>query len=812
MDKRKLFIGLAIVCLVIVVGYFEVPFEGGTFSTSAGIPGVEPCSVDSCFGKSASDPRPDAGASAWQTEPWAHVVHRALSDGELPLWNPYEGAGTPLAGDPPTAAFDPLLLALHLHPTPLTQDATLLVLLVLIGLAAYWAARVIGLAVVAATVAGSIYGLSGWFFSYSNNEWFSTYLYLPLILACVEWCLRSRRLLPVVLLAAAVGGMFLVGMPELAFISLIAAGVYSAIRLFVGSCVHRRLVAAARLLGGVTLGLLLAAPMLALFAQYVPLSQNTHSGGVVTATDSLTYLVNWMMPKISPGPAGYVDIATNGDYSFSRNWVGAGAVVLMVVAFSSPRALRRYVALPIAGMGAFIALQVYGGPLVHWTHVLPGWGETIWPRYATPVIALSLALLAGIGVQAIANGEVVRRRLALGLGLLGSLTVLLMFIADRDLAIGHAVERLGGWPLALLVAAAIAIACFRFSGVRVAVIVGALVVIELLLIAPRGIYPPRTDPYPNQKWASYLTAKTAHDRSRIFSVEDFLYPDTAGVYGLQDPRMLDALYVERYWHYLRSFVSLGLEDRFTGSGFAESAPAIDANPMFDLLGVRYLVYPATHGGPPTASLAQFRVAYEDDTVRIFENLHVMPRAFVVHDVKVVPDESAASAVLATGNPPAYFANGSARVTSLDPRRTAVVEADPGSSPAVGACTGLESTAKIVKYTSASVTVDVDSECAGLLVLSDAYYPGWTATVNGRDSTIYPTDVALRGVAVPEGRSTVVFRYRPPAFRLGLGLAGLALLIMLALIVLDWRSWRRSRHGERREKEPGGAEVAVPQHA
>ena len=90
-----------------------------------------------------------------------------------------------------------------------------------------------------------------------------------------------------------------------------------------------------------------------------------------------------------------------------------------------------------------------------------------------------------------------------------------------------------------------------------------------------------------------------------------------------------------------------------------------------------------------------------------------------------------------------------------------------------------------------LTLRVDAACAGLLVLPDTYFPGWTATVNGRSGTIYPTDGALRGVTVPKGASRVELRYAPLVFPLGIALAAGGLLVFLVVWAASW--WRaRSR--------------------
>ena len=130
-----------------------MPFGGKIFSTSEFVSGARMCNTETanglCHALPVGDPRPDLGASAWALEVWGEVVHRDLVQHDVPLWNPYQGIGTPLAANMQSAVFDPLLLLWHLHPTPLTQDLSFLLGLVLIGAAAYFAARMMRLGVVA---------------------------------------------------------------------------------------------------------------------------------------------------------------------------------------------------------------------------------------------------------------------------------------------------------------------------------------------------------------------------------------------------------------------------------------------------------------------------------------------------------------------------------------------------------------------------------------------------------------------------------------------------------------------------------------
>ena len=198
-------------------------------------------------------------------------------------------------------------------------------------------------------------------------------------------------------------------------------------------------------------------------------------------------------------------------------------------------------------------------------------------------------------------------------------------------------------------------------------------------------------------------------------------------------------------------------------------------------------------GPSQSRLRNISLLNKVDNVLIYENTDAFPRAFVVHRVHVVKNEAATVAYLKAGS--TKDVEGAVHPV-MNPRTQAVIETTtPGVSartnePSCTATTGESAT--ITHYDPSRVEIHVQARCAGLVVLSDTYYTGWTATVNGQSRTIYPTDLAFRGIAVPAGRSTVVLRYQPSSFHDGLILASLsgAGFIVVALFLIVRR--RRAR--------------------
>jgi uncharacterized membrane protein YfhO len=79
-------------------------------------------------------------------------------------------------------------------------------------------------------------------------------------------------------------------------------------------------------------------------------------------------------------------------------------------------------------------------------------------------------------------------------------------------------------------------------------------------------------------------------------------------------------------------------------------------------------------------------------------------------------------------------------------------------------------------------VEVRSTGNALLVVADAWHPGWRADLDGRSVPILRTNHAFRGVAIPAGQHVVTMRYRPGSLYLGAAITAASLAIGLALLL------------------------------
>ena len=100
------------------------------------------------------------------------------------------------------------------------------------------------------------------------------------------------------------------------------------------------------------------------------------------------------------------------------------------------------------------------------------------------------------------------------------------------------------------------------------------------------------------------------------------------------------------------------------------------------------------------------------------------------------------------------------------------------------------TVRVTSYTAERVELEVVAEAAGYLVLTDAWYPGWQASVDGEPVPVHRADLLFRAVAVDPGRHQVVFTFRPASLWWGVG-GSLAALAGLAIAVLALSKGKRS---------------------
>jgi hypothetical protein len=193
-------------------------------------------------------------------------------------------------------------------------------------------------------------------------------------------------------------------------------------------------------------------------------------------------------------------------------------------------------------------------------------------------------------------------------------------------------------------------------------------------------------------------------------------------------------------------------------------------PLLNFLAARFLVYDLAIGKPHRRITRQLNLLTEIDGVRVYENPEALPRAFYVPKLAV---ERIPVRILATLSQSYHL-----------PREVAWVE-EPPADGFLGVPRGEDrgparGSVEILSDRGEEIVLRSAVEEDGFVVISDQYYPGWEATVNGTPTPILRANYAFKALRVPAGSSDIVLEYRPKSVPLGAGLSLAAMLVAGAI--------------------------------
>ena len=732
-------------------------------------------------------PGPPLGDVPMLVYPFLAFVRERLLDGHLPLWTASLNGGQPFLAAYQAAVFSPLTWTALLVPLPQATVAIALLRLLVGGVGMFVFVRGLGLSRGAAFLAGTAYLLNPFSVIWLEHPPGGVPPWLPWMLHAATRAAEGRRFGPAGLATATAlvlfGGHPHTGIFCAAFAS--AWGVAAASATADRGLRVRRIAA---VVAALALGAAVAAIQILPFVEYLFLSR----GYTWRQFTGLNPLAAPASTLITSSGAASSSASTTRTPTLARSTTSSRrctpasrcsmlAVVGFIAGMAAPRANWRPL---FFGAAAVLAtLAVTGAPGVLQTiSALPLVKGATLTRI--PIVAITAAIVAAaFGVEALASraADADRRRVLLA-GVCAGIAIAVAILAALALQRSFLLRSMltaetWRWSLwALLLAAGTTLALLAFARRHldrgpVVVALTALVALDSF-VAGRGFHrlQPADCVYPAVAELTRLRGEAGP--FRVVGAKGALMPNSALVYGLQDVRAYDGLGVAGYADLLDVALAWAQAHQQHELHGADSR-------VLDLLGVRYLLAPPAFAVDP----AHWE-RVPDTTAPLYRNRREQPRAALVDGY-----------VVATGND----ARRRLRDGAIDPRRTALLEVEPvpAERPEAAVIADAVGTARITDYQHERVTIDTDAPGRRLLVLSDTWFPGWRATVDGSPVPIARANVAFRAVTVPAGRHRVVFDYAPTSLRIGATMAAVALALIVGWTALDERRRRAAPHPESR---------------
>lgn len=756
--------------------------------------------------------------------PMYSFMGEQLRNFNIPGWNPYILSGAPFAGDPESGwMYFPAMVFFTLLPPVAAYTAYAFFHLALAGVTTFALGRLFGFGLAGATLAAVAYQFSPFVegaLCCSVRTQIASWL--PLALLGVELSLRAQSWLGRVA-AWSVAGLAISQMlggwiGQGAYYGLLAIGAFVLFRSFVYPPLSQPslpLRLTSLLITGtavLTIGFGLAAA--GVLPRLDATSRSTLAGGVYQGPAA---------EKASTGgwhPILALDRILSADQNQGRWYIGAALFTLAIVGLfvARDRPLALFLALTSA---AVVILTLDPTPLHQLLYLLPQFRvlhEHV-PSRALVVFFLGPALLAGMAVDAFVRPTMRSRPLWLAVLLPPALIIASQVVlASRRREIGNeTIIAVFTTSLVLGIAAVLAtedarIGRFSRSLRTVAIPIALIILIVgnpagpdvLGVLAREGtaiprvtnelrdlpclgrtsgaalalqqknkhepfrffgydsaVFRQRNDPYPNY-----------HGHLREARVQRLLTANQSMCLGLQDIQGYNPVQSLRYVEFITALN--GVTQDYHES---DILPQGTRSPLLNLLNAVYVVVPADADFLEQRQFRKYPVFYQDADDLVLTRPQAFPRAWLVHQAQTVAPGQALELLVSQ---------------SVDPAETALLESEP--PPLAIPEFPAREKATVTRYEPDQIELQVNAAANGLVVLSEVWDPGWTATVDGQPSPLFIADHVLRAIPVAAGDHTVTLRYDPSALRVGLLITAATAVVLIGY--LAWAGLRSRKDSSR----------------
>ncbi|XHR27923.1 MAG: YfhO family protein [Chthoniobacteraceae bacterium] len=756
-------------------------------------------------------------------------VSKALKTNEFfPLWNPFIGHGKPHLADPETAFFYPVNWVYYIFSLSRALSIAYGICVFTAGLSVYALARHWKMDVFPALCGAISLMFSSWVIAMLEfRSHIGVFTWVPVELLVMSSLLERarnpetagirRNFWRIVAVAVTVSLQYLAGYPQMMIFGQFLVGGYVVARVLWlrNARVFFSLCVAMTVAGVITVGLCMA--------QFLPswefIKSSERSIAVDPGLDMASYHPMQYLSLLFPflfGRSGYPNAYWGITvYEF---WAGTCFIGIfpLIVATFSPFCLKRFSKeegnelhrflffffLAVAILALVFSAGKYFPAYMLLNKFLPGFSHFRWPSKFLVFLVYALPVLASLGFQQILNWNRSGRKIPVGgwvvfagWGMILLLTLIGLMLGGSDSSLFetltgnstalplHAKEVFGDYCRGILfLALGLGVVGMFFSGkapwkvtawtaLAVTFINLFLVGREIQPIMDKDIYelPPKTlhAPFePLQPWQIYSTSANAgqyfygcRDRSFYQWAKDAAIQDVLQPFGMFQEHTV-GLKLLRYQE-----VNALLETL--------NPPALRER-LADVMNIRYVVQ--------SQPFPQVLWNHASKEVNVLDRSTALPKAYVVDRWRLSKNFEESIRTILTD--------------SFDLRRDVVLELMSGqSNPDTAGFGDFEPAGDVQRlhYQWNSVDMTVSAKRQALLVLTDTWFPGWKATVNGKEVPIYLANGLFRAIPVQPGNNEIVFCYQPQPFFIGIciTLATLALLSLAGGIQV-WIYFCRSR--------------------
>lgn len=712
-----------------------------------------------------------------QLYPWKTFSIKELSKGTIPLWNPHNFSGSPLLANNQSAVFYPLNVFYFIAPQAVAWTSIMFMGLFLASFGTYLYARTLSISVTGALLAAISYGYCLFVTTFLEyNSIHQTALWLPFALLALELLLKQgMRPLPVIVFWGSVTSAALGGHLQIfAYVIMFSAAyfIFRAIRL------KKRV--------SPFIALIFLLPFGLSAVQLVPTFELiTHSA---RAPQQYQFLIEKLLLQpyqliLVLGGDLFGNPAT-GNYLLTDSYPGNSiyvGVIPLLFALLSFAAWRKNPFIRLFWMTSVLTLfAMTRSPVTEALYKIPiPFFSTASPTNGIFIFSFGLSVLAGFGIDLWTKNS---EKKVLPLLVTTGLILITLWIISRINPTFISTKNLLYSTLLYAASSALLFAGTKWMNIQKYLTIILLVAATLdswYFFQKFNPFVPRQLIFPSTSLFTWLKEHAALGR--------FIGIGNANIeanfetqYGLYSPNGYDPLYPKTYGEFMGLMHGGKLTRTFTNATRSDATvpsddPSFLTDPVrrktMNLLGVTYVLDRLENANSQTIFPPDsYTLAYEQDGWKIFTNLNAIPRVFLTPTFEIYHG--------ADDFEKKYTSN------AFDPSKTVLLETSPDLSINGTSSPGV---ATISMYTANRVEILTRAPSDQILVLTDTFFPGWKAAVDGKTVDILKADWTFRAISVPEGTHTVVFTYEPSSFSWGAKSSMMSVLIAAGFIL-----WTRKK--------------------
>lgn len=699
-----------------------------------------------------------------QAYPWRKLVINNLKEGLLPLWNPYSFSGQPLLANIQSSPFSIFNLLFLIFNFNIAWAVTLILPSILTTFFMFLFLRNLKLSRTASIFGAFVLPFTGFFIAWlSWGSIVATVMWLPLILLAIARLTSKVSPLWFLVLVFAISQVFLSGHWQAGSYVLVAGLLFLLTQKSNMKSPYNLLVILASFILAILVSMVQILPAL----EFLQFSARAIDQGYYPGRQDwfipLAHLIQLIAPDFFGNPTtyNYWGVFNYGEFVSFIGIIPLSLALFALIA-KSPN-IKFFIALAIISLVFALENPISKIPFILNLPFI----STAQPSRIIMLLNFTLAALAAFGLDAVLKEKSKIKSLIVPFLILALLVILALFVLTKTFfppspQIDTAQVALRNLVIPALTALAIIVVVLLKRAKPAPVIILAIFVLTLLELFRFGTkfisFSKLSWIFPQTQTTTFLAVQ--EKPFRIMSTDRrIMHPNVSAVYGIESIDGYDPLYLANWNKFVSVWQSQNPDASLSPFNRIVTPQKIDSK-LVDLLNIKYvLTFDEIEN-------SNFEKVFTEGQTKIYQNKNVLPRAYFASEVVGAKSDQEEFTKLLDPD--------------FDLKKMATSQEFKFPKQELTAKVSFES------YQDQNLTLSAQTDRQAPLILTNVYYPGWKAYIDGQPVPVNKADFMFQSIIIPGGSHKIEFKYQPDSFYNGVYLSLAAVVGTMLFSLYLWK--------------------------